>query len=66
MKHHDQKQLKEERVYLAFTSIVMFIIEELKIDRNPREEADAEAMGLRVLLASHGLLSLFPYRMQDH
>ena len=54
MKHYDQKQLGEERVY--FTHI--FIGQELTQDRNPEAGAGAEAM--------EGLLSLLSYRTQDH
>ena len=43
MKHHDQKQHGEERVYLAYASTSLFIIEGSQ-DRNLEAGADAEAM----------------------
>ena len=43
MKHHDQKQVGEERVYLAYASTLEFITEGSQ-DRNPEAEADAEVM----------------------
>jgi hypothetical protein len=33
IKHHDQKKIGEERVYLAYTSISLFIVEG-NLDRN--------------------------------
>ena len=60
MKHHDQKQLGEERVYWAFTSTTLFIEEvrtgthmwqEPKQGRNLEAGAGAEAMEECCLLA---------------
>ena len=43
MKHHDQKQAGEERVYSAYTFLSPFIIEEGR-DRNMEAGTDAEAV----------------------
>ena len=43
MKHHDQKQVGEERVYLAYASTLEFITKGSQ-DRNLEAEADAEVM----------------------
>ena len=47
-KHHGQKQLREERVYLAYTSTSQSITEgsqeKPKHSKNQGTEADAEAM----------------------
>jgi hypothetical protein len=43
MKNHNQKHPEEERVYLAYTSTLLFIIEERQ-GRNLETEPDAEAM----------------------
>ena len=55
MKHHDQSKFGEERVYLAYTSISLFIIEESQ-DRNLEAGTDAEAMEGCCLLACFSLL----------
>jgi hypothetical protein len=54
MKHQDQKQLGEERVYLNDSSTSLFTIKEVRIgtqDRNLEAGADAEAMEGCFLLA---------------
>lgn len=49
IKHHDQKQIREERVYLAYIFMLLFIIKGIQ-DRNSKTGqdletgADAEAM----------------------
>jgi hypothetical protein len=65
-----KKQVGEERVYSAYTSILLFITKEVRTGTQEDQEAgaDAEAMeGCSLLacfpwLASPGLLSLLSYR----
>jgi hypothetical protein len=69
-----KKQVAEERVYSAYTSILLFITKEVRTGTQAGQEAgaDAEAMeGCSLLacfpwLASPGLLSLLSYRTQDY
>ena len=56
MKHHDQKQLEEERVYLAHTSQPCPSLRELNAGTGQYLEG-------MVLI---GLLSLLSYGIQDH
>jgi hypothetical protein len=63
-----KKQIGEERVYLAYTSILLFIIKEVRTGTQAGQEAgaDAEAMeGCSLLACFPGLLSLLSYRTQD-
>jgi hypothetical protein len=56
-----KKQIEEERVYSAYTSILLFITKEVRT--RTQAGADAEAMeGCSLLVASPGLLSLLSYR----
>jgi hypothetical protein len=61
-----KKQVGEERVYSAYTSILLFITKEVKAGTQAGQKAgaDAEAMEGDVLycLASSGLFSLLSYR----
>jgi hypothetical protein len=60
-----KKQVGEERVYSAYTSILLFITKEVRTGTQAGQEAgaDAEAMeGCSYWLASPGLLSLLSYR----
>ena len=60
-----KKQVGEEWVYLAYTSIhLVFITKEVRTGTQAGQEAgaDAEAMGVLYWLASPGLLSLLSYR----
>jgi hypothetical protein len=64
MKHHDQKQVGEERVYLAYTATLLFITKGIQ-DRNSnrvrswRQELMQKLWrGIVYRLASPGLLSL--------
>jgi hypothetical protein len=63
-----KKQVGEERVYLAYTSILLFITKEVRTGTQAGQNAgaDAEATeGYRDILywlASPGLLSLLSYR----
>jgi hypothetical protein len=60
-----KKQVGEERVYLAYTSILLFIIKEVRTGTQAGQEAgaDAEVMeGCSLLAGSPGLLSLLSYR----
>ena len=62
-------QVGEERVYSAYTSILLFITKEVRTGTQAGQEAgvDAEAMeGCFLWLASPGLLSLLSYRTQDY
>ena len=59
------KQIGEERVYSAYTSILLFITKEVKTETQAGQEAGAEAEPWRDVphwLASSGLLSLLSYR----
>jgi hypothetical protein len=63
-----KKQVGEERVYSAYTSILLFITKEVRSGTQAGQEAgaDAEAMeDVPYWLASPGLLSLLSYRTQD-
>jgi hypothetical protein len=68
MKYHDQKQVGEERVYLAYTSIALFIIEgsqdRIKQGRNLETGANAEAMEGCCLLAYKACLAWFPTKLR--
>ena len=60
-----KKQVGEERVYLAYTSILLFMTKEVRTGTQACQEAgaDAEAMeGAAYWVASHCLLSLLSYR----
>jgi hypothetical protein len=60
-----KKQVGEKRVYLAYTSILLFITKEVRTGTQAGQEAgaDAEAMeDVPYWLASPGLLSLLSYR----
>jgi hypothetical protein len=59
-----KKQIGEEMVYSAYTSILLFITKEVRTGTQAGQEAgaDAEAMGVLYWLASPGLLSLLSYR----
>jgi hypothetical protein len=62
-----KKQIEEERVYSAYTSLLLFITKVRTATQSGQEaEADAEAMeGAAYWLASPGLLSLLSYKTQD-
>ena len=66
------KSVGEERVYLAYSSTALFIMEgsqdrNSKQDRNLEIGADTEAKrDAAYWLTSHGLLSLLSYRTQGH
>jgi hypothetical protein len=60
-----KKQVGEERVYSAYTSILLFITKEVRTGTQAGQKAgaDAEAMeGCSLLACSPGLLSLLSYR----
>jgi hypothetical protein len=62
MKHHEQKQLREERVFGMYTFISLFIIKRTR-GRNLKAGADAEAMeSAAYCLAPHDLAQLLSYR----
>jgi hypothetical protein len=72
MKHHDQKQVGEERFYLAWTSTLLSIFVESQ-DRNSnragiwRQELMQKPQRSAVYwLAPQGLLSLLSYRTEEH
>ena len=52
-RHHDKKQVGEERVYSAYTSTLLFITKEVRTgtQADQEAEADAEAMEGCSLLA---------------
>lgn len=62
MKHHDQKQLREERVCLVHTSTLLFIIKgsenRYARDRNLNTEVDVEPIEDCDLLAYSSWLAL--------
>jgi hypothetical protein len=72
VKHHDLKQVGEERVYLAYTSVLLFIIEGSQDRNSSRAGTWRQELMLRprrgaaYSLAPHGLLSLPSYSTQDH
>ena len=63
-----KNQVGEERVYSAYTSILLFITKEVRTGTQAGQEAgaDAEAMEECYWLASPGLLSLLSFRTQDY
>ena len=69
-KHHGQKQLGKERIYLAYTSPSLFTIEGSQSrNSNKAETWKEELMHGGVLLTGllpHGFLSLVSYRTRDH
>jgi hypothetical protein len=72
LKKHDQKQLKEESICLAYTSTSLFFTEASQ-DRNSnragnwrQELMQRPKRGIAYWLAPHGLLSLFSYGTQDY
>jgi hypothetical protein len=68
VKHHDQKQVGEERVYLAYTSTSLQSTEGSQ-DRNSDKQGrnlQRPWKSLANCLAFHGFPSLFAYGTQDH
>ena len=64
-----KRQVGEERVYSAYTSILLFITKEVRTGTQAGQKAgaDAEAMeGCSLLACFPGLLSLLSYRTQDY
>jgi hypothetical protein len=60
-----KKQVGEERVYLAYTSILLFITKEVRTGTQAGQQAGADAepwTDVLYWLASPGLLSLLSYR----
>jgi hypothetical protein len=71
LKHYDQKQIREESVYLAYTSILLLIIKGSQDGTQTagvwrQELAQRLSKGTAYWLVPHGLLSLLSYRTQDH
>ena len=68
MKHHDPKQVGEERAYLAYTSTSLFIIERSQDRNSSRAESWRQELmqkpwrGASYWLVPYGLLSLFSHR----
>jgi hypothetical protein len=64
-KHHDQEAVGEERVYLAYTSILLFITKDVRTGTQAGQKAgaDAEAMERCSLLAC---LACSLIRTQDY
>ena len=64
-----KKQVGEERVYSAYTSILLFITKEVRTGTQAGQQAGADAepwTDVLYWLASPGLLSLLSYRTQDY
>jgi hypothetical protein len=61
LKHHDQKQLGEERVFFIFQSRSLT---EGSLSRNLEAEAETEARNAAYWLAPQSLLSLLSYRIR--
>ena len=60
-----KKQVGEERVYLAYISLMLFITKDVRTRTQAGQEAgaDSEAMeGCSLRMSSPGLLSLLSYR----
>ena len=72
MKHHGQKQVGEEKLYLAYTSTLLFIIEGSQDKNSNRAGTWRQELTQRpwrdaaYWLVSPGLLSLLSYRTQDY
>ena len=71
-KHHDQRASWVERVYLAYTSALLFITKGSQDRSSNRAGTWRQELMQRLWkdgdywLASHGLYSLLSYRTQDH
>ena len=64
-----KKQVGEERIYLAYTSILLFITKEVRTGTQKVRKQELMQRPWRddpYWLASPGLLSLFSYRTQDY
>jgi hypothetical protein len=59
-KHHDQEAAAEERVYLACTSILLFITKEVRTGTQAGQKAGADAEAMR----GYSLLACFPWLAQ--
>ena len=60
-----KKQVEEERVYSAYTSILLFITKEVRTETQAGQKAGADAgamEGCSLLACFPGLLSLLSYR----
>jgi hypothetical protein len=72
MKHHDQKQIGEERVYVAYASISLFITKGSQDWSSSRagnwkqELMQRSCRDAAYWLISHGSLSLLSYRTRDY
>lgn len=65
MKHFEQKQLGEERIYFAYSSKSQFIING-SLGRNLEAGTDAEVIEECYCLIPHGFLNMILNRNQDH
>ena len=69
-----KKQVGEERVYSAYTSILLFITKEVRTGTQAGQNVGADAQAVERCsllacfhwLASPGLLNLLSYRTQDY
>jgi hypothetical protein len=59
MQHHDRKQVEEEKVYLAYTSLLKSITEE-KLDRNWSRAWNLEARASMQRSGKHAAYWLAP------
>jgi hypothetical protein len=70
VKHRLQKQAGEERVYLTYTSISLFIIKEIRTGTHRsltwrQELMQRPEISMVYWLVVHGLLNLLSYKSQD-
>lgn len=71
MKHYERIHFEEERTYLVYTAISLFIKRSQNRNANRagtwrKELIKKPGSHAAHWLASHGLLILLPYRTQDH
>jgi hypothetical protein len=59
-KHHNQEAVGEERVYSAYTSILLFITKEVRTGTQAGQEAGADAEAMK----GCSLLACFPWLSQ--
>jgi hypothetical protein len=59
-KHHGQEALGEERVYLAYTSMLLFITKQVRTGTQAGQEAGADAEAME----GCSLLACFPWLAQ--
>jgi hypothetical protein len=65
-KHNDQEAVGEERVYSAYTSILLFITKEVRTGTQAGKKARVDAEAIEGWMFITGLFSLISYRTQDY